>query len=138
MKITTMISQALALVLPTRPVLNLMIPDLICLMMYPESLPRIRGNKRKFRPGIKAKGVLNRHPMNLRGFLLNLHAGLKGNQKYLTDLAMYTETSVPLRSFGTMTNSPSFQTRSSEFKSVFCGESPNIAKLEHRISPTMY
>jgi hypothetical protein len=45
---------------------------------------------------------------------------------------------VPLKFYGTMTSSLSFLTRSSEFKSVFRGESPNIATLEHRRSPTIY
>jgi hypothetical protein len=117
--------------------LNLTIPVLIHLMMYPESLPRIRGNKRKFQPGIKAKGALNHRLMNLSGFLFHLHASLKGKQKYLTDLAMCMVMSVPLKFFGTMTSSLSFLTRSSEFKSVFHGESPNIAILEHCQSPTI-
>jgi hypothetical protein len=107
-------------------------------MMYPESLLKIRGNKRKFQPGIKAKGELNRRPMNLSRFPFHLHAGLKGKHKYLTDLAMCMVISIPLKFFGTMTGSLSFLTRSSEFKSVFRGESPNIATLEHCRSPTIY
>jgi hypothetical protein len=106
-------------------------------MTYPESLPRIRGNKGKFRLGIKAKGALNHRPMNLSGCQLHLLAGLKGKQKYLIDLAMYMVTSVPLKFYGTMTSNLSFLTRSSEFRSVFHGESPNIATLEHCKSPTM-
>jgi hypothetical protein len=106
-------------------------------MTYPESLPKIRGNKRKFHPGIKAKGELYHRPMNLSRFPFHLHAGLKGKQKYLTDLAMYMVMNVPLKFYGTMTSSLSFLTRSSEFKSVFRGESPNTAIIELRRSPTI-
>jgi ubiquitin-protein ligase len=106
-------------------------------MTYPESLPKIRGNKRKFHPGIKAKGELNHRPMNLSGLQFHLHAGLKGKQKYLTDLAMCTVMNVPLKFFGTMTDNLSFQTRSSEFVTEFRGESPNIEMSEHRQSPTI-
>jgi hypothetical protein len=129
--------RVLAQVLPIRPELNLTIPVLIRLMTYPESLPKIRGNKRKFHPGIKAKGAPNHRPMNLSGLPLHLHAGLKGKQKYLVDLAMCMVMSVPLKFYGTMTSNLSFQTRSSEFKSVFRGESPNTAIIEHRRSPTI-
>jgi hypothetical protein len=100
-------------------------------MTYPESMPRIRGNKRKYQPGIKAKGKPNHRPMNLSGFQLHLHTSLKGKQKYLIDLAMCMVMSIPLKFFRTMTSNLSFQTRSSKFESVFCGESPNIAILEH-------
>jgi hypothetical protein len=106
-------------------------------MTYPESLPRIKGNKRKFQPGIKVKGTLNHCLRNLNGLQLHLHAGLKGKQKYLTNLAMCMVMSIPLKFFGTMTSSLSFLTRSSEFKNVFCGESPNIVILEHHRSPTI-
>jgi hypothetical protein len=106
--------------------------------MYPESLLRIRGNKRKFQPGIKAKGVQNHRPMNLSGIQLHLHAGLEGKQKYLIDLAMCMVMSVPLKFYRTMTSNLSFQTRSSGFKSVFHGKSLNIAALEHRRSLTIY
>jgi hypothetical protein len=129
--------RALALVLPIRPVLNLTIPVLIHLMTYPEFLPRIRGNKGKFHHGIKAKGKQNHRPMNLSGNLLHLLAGLKGKQKYLIDLAMCMVTSVPLKFYRTMTSNLSFLTRSNVFRSVFRGESPNIAALEHRRSPTI-
>jgi hypothetical protein len=129
--------RALALVLPIRPVLNPTIPVLIRLMTYPESLPKIRGNKRKFRLGIKAKGEPNHRPMNLSGFPSHLHAGLKGKQKYLTDLAMYMVMNVPLKFFGTMTSNLSFLTRSSEFVTEFHGESLNIEMSEHRRSPTI-
>jgi hypothetical protein len=107
-------------------------------MTYPKSLPRIRGNKRKFRPGIKAKGAPNHCLMNLSGSPFHLHAGLKGKQKYLIDLAMCTVMNVPPKFFGTMTSNLSFQTRSSEFKSMFYGESLNIAALEHCRSLTIY
>jgi hypothetical protein len=127
--------QVLAPVLPIRLVLNLTIPVLIRLMTYPESLPKIRGNKRKFHPGIKAKGKLNHRPMNLSGLPLHLHAGLKGKQKYLIDLAMCMVMNVPLKFYGTMTSSLSFLTRSSEFVTEFRGESPNIEMSEHRRSP---
>jgi hypothetical protein len=50
-------------------------------MTYPRSLLRIRGNKGKFRLGIKAKDALNHRPMNLNGCQLHLLAGLKGKQK---------------------------------------------------------
>jgi hypothetical protein len=129
--------RVLAQVLSIRPVLNLTIPVLIRLMTYPESLPKIRGNKRKFQPGIKAKGELNHCLMNLSGLQLHLHAGLKGKPKYLTDLAMCMVMNVPLRYFGTMTSSLSFLTRSSKFKSMFRGKSPNTATIEHRRSPTI-
>jgi hypothetical protein len=129
--------RVLALVLPIRLMLNLTIPILICLMMYPKSLPKIRGNKRKFHPGIKAKGALNHHPMNLSKFPFHLHAGLKGKQKYLIDLAMYTVMNVPLKFYRTMTSSLSFLTRSSEFVTEFHGESLNIEMSEHRRSPTI-
>jgi hypothetical protein len=89
--------RVLAQVLPIRPVLNLTILVLICLMMYPESLLRIRGNKRKFHPGIRAKSMLNHRLMNLSGFPFHLHAGLKGKQKYLIDLAMCMVTNDPLK-----------------------------------------
>jgi hypothetical protein len=106
-------------------------------MTYPKSLPRIRGNKGKFQPGIKAKGVLNHHPMNLSGFLFHLHTGLRGKQKYLIDLAMCTVMNVPPKFFRTMKSNLSFQTRSSKFRSEFRGESLNIAILEHCKSPTI-
>jgi hypothetical protein len=107
-------------------------------MTYPESLPRIRGNKRKFQPGTKAKGTPNHHPMNLSRSQLHLHTSLKGKQKYLINLATYMVMSIPQKFFGTMTSSPSYLTRSSEFKSVFHGESPNITALEHHRSLTIY
>jgi hypothetical protein len=129
--------RVLAPVLPIRPVLNLTIPALIHLMTYPESLPKIRGNKRKFHPGIKAKGALNHCPMNLSGFPFHLHASLKGKQKYLTDLAMCTVMNVPLKFYGTMTSNLSFLTRSSKFVTKFRGESPNIEMSEHRRSLTI-
>jgi hypothetical protein len=106
-------------------------------MTYPESLPKIRGNKRKFHPGIKAKGAPNHRPMNLSGFPFHLHAGLKGKQKYLVDLAMCMVMNVPLKFFGTMTSSLSFLARSSEFVTEFRGESPNIKISEHCRSPTI-
>jgi hypothetical protein len=89
--------QVLAPVLPIRPVLNLTIPVLIRLMTYPESLPKIRGNKRKFQPGIKAKGAQNHCLMNLSGFPFHLHAGLKGKQKYLIDQTMCMVINIPLK-----------------------------------------
>jgi hypothetical protein len=51
-------------------------------MTYPESLLRIRGNKRMFQPGIKAKGAPNHRLMNLSGFLFHLPSPLvsKGNK----------------------------------------------------------
>jgi hypothetical protein len=89
--------QVLTQGLPIRPVLNLMIPVLIHLMTYPESLPRIRGNKRKFQPGTKAKGKLNHRLMNLSRFPFLPHASLKGKQKYLIDLAMCMVMNVSLK-----------------------------------------
>jgi hypothetical protein len=75
--------------------------------------------------------------MNLSESQLHLHTGLKGKQKYLIDLAMCMVMSIPLKLFRTMTDNLSFLTRSSEFKSVFHGESPNIAILEHCRSLTI-
>jgi hypothetical protein len=130
--------QVLAQDLPIRLKLNLTILTLICLMTYPKSMPRIRGNKRKFQPGIKAKGEPNHCPMNLSRFQLHLHTGLKGKQKYLINLAMCMVISVPLKFFRTMTSNLSFLTRSSKFKNEFRGKSLNIVTLEHCRSPTIY
>jgi hypothetical protein len=124
--------RVLAQVLPIRPMLNLTIPVLICLMTYPESLPKIRGNKKKCLPGIKAKDVLNYHLMNLSRFPFHLHTSLKGKQKYQIDLAMCMVINIPLKFYGTMTSSLSFLTRNSKFVTKFCGKSPNIEMSEHR------
>jgi hypothetical protein len=107
-------------------------------MMYPKSLQRIKGNKRKSHPEIKAKCVLNRHLINLRGPVCQnlLSVVCKGKHEYLTDWIMLMEITIHLRFYGTMTDNPSFLTRKSMFVTMFCGKSLNIGIFVHQMSLT--